>query len=63
MTTIIIADGITATMTDRKVEQYRKAMEATSFARLAFMQMERFDWEDLEDFWAEEWEAWNRFFS
>lgn len=63
MTTIIIADGITATLTNRKVEQYRKAMEATESARLAFMQMERFDWEDLEDFWAEEWEAWEKFFS
>lgn len=63
MTTIIIADGITATMTNRKVEQYLEAMEATAFARLAFIQMERFDWEDLEDFWAEEREAWERFFS
>lgn len=63
MTTIIIAEGITATMTNRKVEQYRKAIKATEYARLAFMQMERFDWEDLEDFWAEEREAWERFFS
>lgn len=63
MTTIIIADGITATLTNRKVEQYYKAMEATESADLAFMQMDRFDWEDLEDFWVEEQEAWERFFS
>lgn len=63
MTTIIIADGITATLTNRKVKQYLEAMEATAFARLAFMQMERFDWEDLEDLWTEEWEAWERFLS
>jgi hypothetical protein len=62
MTTIIIAEGITATLTNRKAEQYRKAMEATESARTA-LQMEDFDWEDYEDFWAEEWEAWERFFS
>lgn len=63
MTTIIIAEGITATMTNRKVEQYRKAMEATEFARIAFLRMDLFDWEDCEDFWAEEREAWEKFFS
>lgn len=63
MTTIIIADGITATLTNRKAEQYRKAMEATESARTAFLQMDCFDWEDYEDFWAEEWEAWEKFFS
>ena len=63
MTTIIIADGITATLTNRKAEQYRKAMEATQSARTVFLQMDRFDWEDYEDFWAEEWEAWEKFFS
>lgn len=62
MTTIIIAQDITATLTNRKAEQYRKAMEATESARTA-LQMEDFDWEDYEDFWAEEWEAWERFFS
>ena len=64
MTTIIIADGITATLTNRKAEQYRKAMEATSFARSAMLSGdENLDWTDIEDLWTEEWEAWNRFFS
>lgn len=63
MTTIIIADGITATLTNRKAEQYRKAMEATEFARIVFLRMDLFDWEDIEDFWAEEGEAWEKFFS
>lgn len=62
MTTIIIAQDITATLTNRKVEQYRKAMEATESTRMA-MRNEDFDWEDLEDFWSEEYEAWERFFS
>ena len=63
MTTIIIADGITATLTNRKAEQYRKAMEATQSAHTALLQMDIFDWGDYEDFWAEEWEAWEKFFS
>ena len=62
MTTIIIAQDITATLTNRKVEQYRKAMEATESTHMA-MRNENFDWEDLEDFWSEEYEAWERFFS
>ena len=62
MTTIVIAQDITATLTNRKAEQYRKAVEATANRRTAF-QNENFDWEDLEDFMSEEWEAWERFFS
>ena len=62
MTTIIIADGITATLTNRKAEQYRKAMEATEFRRKAIRD-EDLGWGDLEDFWAEEFEAWEKFFS
>ena len=60
MTTIIIADGITATMTNRKVKQYRKAMEATEASRSVWLD-ERFDWSDWEEFWNEEFEAWERF--
>ena len=66
MTTIIIADGITATLTNRKAEQYRKAMEATAATQAAIQSVlwdENFDWSDWEEFWAEEWEAWERFFS
>lgn len=64
MTTIIIADGITATMTLAKVEQYHKIMEATAFARAAMLSGdEHLDRTDIEDLWTEEWEAWNRFFS
>ena len=60
MTTIVIAQDITATLTWHKVEQYHKAMEATANRRIAF-QNENFDWEDLEDFMTEEWEAWEKF--
>lgn len=60
MTTIIIADGITATMTNRKIEQYRKAMEATEASRSVLWD-ERFDWSDWEEFWNEEFEAWEKF--
>ena len=62
MTTITIAQDITATLTNRKAEQYRKAMEATVNRRTAFLN-EDFNWEDLEDFMAEEWEAWEKFVS
>lgn len=62
MTTITIAQDITATLTNRKAEQYRKATEATANRHTAFLN-EDFDWEDLEDFMAEEWEAWERFLS
>ncbi len=62
MTTIIIADGITATMTSTKVELYLKAMEATE-ASLSVLLDEHFDWSDWEEFWADEVEAWERFFN
>lgn len=62
MTTIIIAQDITATLTNRKAMQYRKAMEATANRRTVFLS-ENFDWEDLEDSMSEEWEAWEKFFS
>lgn len=60
MTTIIIAEGITATMTNRKVEQYRKAIEATEASRSVWLD-KHFDWSDWEEFWNEEFEAWERF--
>ena len=62
MTTIIICKDVTATLSDRKAEQYRKAMEATANCRTAFLN-ENFDWADFEDFMTEEWEAWEKFFS
>lgn len=60
MTTIIIAEGITATMTSKKVELYRKAMAATEASRNVW-EDEHFDWSDWEEFWADEFEAWERF--
>lgn len=60
MTTIIIADGITATMTFTKVELYHKAIKATEASRSVLWD-ERFDWSDWEEFWADEFEAWERF--
>ena len=62
MTTIIIADDITATLTNRKAEQYRKAMAATEASRSVW-EDEYFDWSDWEEFWADECEAWEKFFS
>jgi len=62
MTTIIIAQDITATLTNHKAEQYRKAMKATANCRNAFLD-EDLDWGDLEYFMVEEWEAWEKFFS
>lgn len=60
MTTIIIADGITATMSFAKVELYRKAIAATEASRSVLWD-EHFDWSDWEEFWADEFEAWERF--
>lgn len=62
MTTIVIAQDITAILTNRKAEQYRKAMEATANRRNAFLD-EDLDWGDLEYFWFEEDKAWEKFFS
>ena len=62
MTTIIISKDITATLTNRKAEQYRKAMEADKNLCSAYRN-ENFDWEDIQDFQIEAWEAWERFFS
>ena len=62
MTTIIIAQDITATLTYRKAEQYRKAMEADANLCTA-LRNEDFDWEDIQDFQVEAWEAWEKFFS
>ncbi len=62
MMTITIATDITATLTNRKAEQWFKALETTEHSRSA-CHNEELDWEDLEDFWVEEWEAWEKFFS
>ena len=62
MTTIIIAEGITATLTNRKARQYQVAMEATENTRNA-MRDEDLDWGDLDYLWSEEYEAWEKFFS
>ena len=62
MTTIVIAQDITATLTNRKAEQYHKAMEADANLRSAYRN-EDFDWEDIQDFQVEAWEAWEEFFS
>ena len=62
MTTITIAQDITATLTNRKAEQYRKAMEADKNLRSAYRN-EDFDWKDIQDFQVEAWEAWEKFFS
>lgn len=63
MTTIIIADGITATLTDRRVEQYYKAVEASETRRSALLFEESFDWAFYDELCNEEWEAWEKFFS
>ena len=62
MTTIVIAQDITATLSRLKAEQYHKAMEADKNLRLAYRN-EDFDWEDIHDFQIEAWEAWEKFFS
>lgn len=62
MTTITIAQDITATLTNRKAEQYRKAMDASLATHYA-LKNENLDWGDIDYFYHEEWEAWERFFS
>lgn len=63
MTTIIISKDITATLSNRKAKQYYVAMKATESRRNLEAFDESFDWEDYEDFWSEEDEAWEKFFS
>ena len=62
MRTIQIAADITATVTFRTFDLYQKAMKASENARLA-VQNEAFDWEDIQDFWLEESEAWEKLLS
>lgn len=62
MTTITIATNVTMTLTDktaRKWFEYKKAVERRN---LAYRNSE-LDWEDLEDFDIEVWEAWDSFCS
>jgi hypothetical protein len=63
MTTISICNDITATLSNRKAEQYDIAMRATESRHIFETFDESFDWEDYEDFCFEEFEAWERFFS
>lgn len=60
MTTIVICEDVTATLSDRKAEQYRKAMAASERRRWAIDNVE-LDWHDLDDLYDEEWEAWVEF--
>jgi hypothetical protein len=62
MTTIIISEGITATLSDRKAAQYRKAVAVSQSCREAFLSHE-WDWKDLALWEEEEWQAWEEFFS
>lgn len=62
MTTITIAQDITATLTNHKAMQYRKALGADKNLYSAYRN-EDLDWEDIQDFQVEAWEAWERFFS
>lgn len=62
MTTIVIAQDITATLTERKARQYFAALDADKNLRSAYRN-EDFDWEDLQDFQVDAWEAWEEFFS
>jgi hypothetical protein len=62
MTTISICNDITATLSDRKAEQYNIAMRATE-SRHMFVPEDLWDWETYDELWVEEDEAWERFFS
>lgn len=62
MTIIVICTDVTATLSDRKVEQYRAAMATSERRRLVIGNVE-LDWEDRDYLWNEEWEAWEKFFS
>lgn len=62
MTTITITTDVTATLTDRRARQWFNALAATENRKLAVL-YEDLDWEDLEDCWSDEWEAWEKFFS
>lgn len=62
MTTIIISKDITATLSDRKAAQYRKAVAVSKSCREAFLS-HMWDWSDLASWEEEEWEAWEEFFS
>lgn len=62
MTTIIIAEGITATLSDRKAEQYRKAVAISAESRKAFLS-HQWSWKDLALWEEDEWQAWEEFFS
>lgn len=62
MMTITIATDITATLTNRKADEWFKALAVSEYVRNAIVG-EDFGWEDFEDLWAEEWEAWEKFFS
>lgn len=60
MTTIIISEGITATVSERKARQWDEALKASNRYRSADICG---DWEFGETLWMEEVEAWERFFS
>lgn len=60
MQTIIISEGITATISERKARQWREALAASDRYRSADTWR---DWEFAETLWMEEVEAWEKFFS
>ena len=62
MTTIIICADVTATLSDRKAEQYKMAMAASERRRWAIGNVE-LDWRDYDDLLDEEWVAWAEFFA
>lgn len=62
MTTIQIAEDITATVTFHTANLYRKAEAAEQNYRTA-LENENFDWQDIAEIDEERWEAWERFFN
>ena len=62
MMTITITTDVTATLSLKKVSQWVSANRATENRKAAWGN-ESLDWEDFEDLWNEEDEAWERFFS
>lgn len=62
MTTIIITENVTMTISEEKANEWYAFKDAEANERRAWNN-EELDWEDLEDFEIETWEAWERFCS
>ena len=62
MTTITIATNVTMTLTDKTARKWFEYKEAVKRRNKAYRDPE-IDWEVLEDFDIEVWEAWDNFCS